>query len=250
MGPVTVYTEADWQEAELLDYRADFEAWREVLGLTTGPILELGCGVGRLARSLSPLSRSFLGIDLDPAMVTRFNEDLGMPGRRAVELGAEGAARLLSHPELDGSRFGLIMAPMLLIQTVDGAGGRRALLSSAARLLQPDGVLALSVNFELPPPDCAPTPLEPHRLGPTGPLMVEPREIRCLSEGVEIVKARTVAGRTERGELVTDFLHRLAPRQLDEELISANLARFLRLTVPGDPMNQGSTIVLARSAGA
>lgn len=250
MNPVDEYTEADWQEAELLDYRADVESWSEVISLTSGPILELGCGVGRLARSLPAPSRSFLGIDRDPTMVSRFNERLAGSGRRAFELEAEQATALLDTPELRGLRFGLIMAPMHLTQTVDGAEGRHALLSSAAKLLQSDGVLALSVNFELPPPDWAPIPLEPHRSGPAGSLMVEPREIRPLSRGVEIIKARTVAGRTEPGELVADFLHRLAPRKLDEELISANLARFLRLTVPGDPMSQGSAIVLVRSAGA
>ena len=243
------YTEADWQEAELLDYGADLDSWREIITLTTGPVLELGCGVGRLARALSIPSRSFVGIDRDPAMVTRFNEALATPNCRAFELAVERMDRLRAYSEVDGSLFGLIMAPMLLIQVVDGADSRSAVLSSASRMLQPDGVLALSVNFDLPDSDRSLAPVGQPAPPAPGSLVVEPRELRSQLEGVVIEKVRSVVGGTHQEEVVTDFLHRLSPTDLEKQLNRADLTPFIRFTVPGDRSSQGSSIVLARLSG-
>ena len=45
----------------------DLAYWREVAGDSTGPILEIGCGAGRILTTLGAAERQLIGVDLDVA---------------------------------------------------------------------------------------------------------------------------------------------------------------------------------------
>lgn len=246
--PMAVRTEADWQEIELLGHRSDLAAWQEVVDLSSGPILELGCGVGRIARDLSTRSRTYIGLDNDPTMVRRFNETTPDPTHHAVLLDAGFASDLRNVEGSISSGFGLILAPMLFLQAVGGESTRVRVLSSVATLLHDDGVFAMSVNFELPRTGGAAVSGDGSRHMVDGQPRVDPVTVRALSEGVEVVKARANGQTGKEPEVATDFLHRVTRQELHRELAGAALSVFTHLSVHGDGANQGSTILLARTS--
>ena len=97
-------------------------------------VLDVGCGIGRVAAALAPLVRSVQGIDVSPGMV------------------AQAQAR---HSDLANVRFavtsgtGLSNGPVDLILAVDSfpylvqAGVAEAHVAAAATLLRPGGALAI-----------------------------------------------------------------------------------------------------------
>lgn len=242
---MAVQTEADWQEIELLGHRCDLAPWQEVVDLSSGPILELGCGVGRVARNLSTRSRRYVGLDSDPTMVHRFNEMTPDSTHHAVHLDAEFATDLRGRGMLTSSGFGLILAPMLFLQVVGGEPTRARVLSSVAALLRHGGVFAMSVNFELPETSGRADTGEGN-FPEGGEPRVAPISVRVLPEGVEVVKVRATTASGTDPEVTTDFLHRITRPELTDELERVRLSPFAHLSVPGDVANQGSSIILAR----
>ena len=245
---MAVRTEADWQELELLGHRSDLAAWQEVVDLSSGAILELGCGVGRIARDLSTGSRTYIGLDNDPTMVRRFNETTPDSTHHAVHLDAEFASDLRKVEGSTSSGFGLILAPMLFLQVLGRESTRARVLSSVATLLHDDGVFAMSVNFDLPRTSGAAVSGDGSRPTVDGEPRVDPVTVRAFSEGVEVVKIRANGQTGNEPEVTTDFLHRVTRSQLNEELERVGLSAFAHLSVHGDGANQGSTILLARTS--
>jgi SAM-dependent methyltransferase len=45
----------------------DLAYWQKVAGASAGPILEIGCGAGRILTALGAAERQLIGLDLDPA---------------------------------------------------------------------------------------------------------------------------------------------------------------------------------------
>jgi SAM-dependent methyltransferase len=103
-------------------------------GSLNGPVLELGCGAGRLTRVLVSLGK-VLAVDISERMVEACRRNV--PAAE-VELGD--LRDLSAHP--DGA-FRAIVASNNLIDVL-GDDERKRVLAEWARLLSPDGVLIFS----------------------------------------------------------------------------------------------------------
>ena len=102
-------------------------------------VLDIGCGIGRIARAVASHVASVTGIDVSPAMIAEANQrcrDIGNVGFR-VCAGSDLA-------ELAGRRFGLIVAvdafPYLVAV---GADIPERHVADAAGLLDPGGALVI-----------------------------------------------------------------------------------------------------------
>ncbi|MEV0321700.1 class I SAM-dependent methyltransferase [Streptomyces sp. NPDC050658] len=113
----------------------DVERWcaaadaadRSALRRCTGPVLDIGCGPGRLVAALTALGHRTLGIDISEAAVAH-TRSLGGPALR----------RSVFEPLPDEGRWGTA----LLIDGNIGIGGDpAALLTRTAGLLAPGGLL-------------------------------------------------------------------------------------------------------------
>jgi SAM-dependent methyltransferase len=128
-----------WHDVENGAYEADLPLWRELALGAGGPVLEIGCGTGRVALDLGRHGHDVLGVDVEPVFVDALRE-------RAAERGVEASAEVGDVRELDVTgEFALIIVPMQTLQLLADADERRAALEGMRRHLAPRGVIALAV---------------------------------------------------------------------------------------------------------
>jgi SAM-dependent methyltransferase len=143
--------EAIWHDVECGAYDADLPLWEELAELQGGPVLELGCGTGRVSLHLARRSHEVIGLDVEPALLAA----LGERGRDLPVRTLEADAREFALEE----PASLVLAPTHLLQLLSDAEERARSLRCIAEALRPGGLLAASIIEEMPEPDGAPPPL-------------------------------------------------------------------------------------------
>lgn len=121
-------------------FRDDIELWLAFAGRTDRPVLEVGCGTGRIAVELAAHGHAVTGIDPSPAMLARAR-------RRADERGVtvrfiEGDARQI---RLEQDTYGLVVVPLDVFLYCRDGEEQRGLLGALAEALTFDGTLALDL---------------------------------------------------------------------------------------------------------
>ena len=127
--------------------RRDVPFWTRVAAAAGGPVLELGCGTGRIALPVGRSGTPVVGIDLSARMLVRARTRVRRArlGRR-VRL-VRGDIRHLPFPD---GHFALVMAPYGILQSLVGEADLRATLAAVAAALQPGGRLVLELVADLP----------------------------------------------------------------------------------------------------
>jgi SAM-dependent methyltransferase len=133
-----------WHDVECGGYEADLPLWKELAERSTGAVLELGCGTGRVALHLAELGHQVTGIDSDREVVAELRARAAEKDLAVVAEGAD-AAGFEVEP-----RFGLVIAPMQLIQLLPGDGARGQCLQRIAEHLLPDGIAAFAIVEDAP----------------------------------------------------------------------------------------------------
>ncbi|MEX1142360.1 MAG: class I SAM-dependent methyltransferase [Thermoleophilaceae bacterium] len=239
---MTAVDAAAWHDVECAAYAADVPLWRELAAESGGPVLDVGCGTGRVALDLAERGHEVTGVDADPVLVAALN---ARASERALPARAETAdARALA---LD-RRFPLAIAPMQVVQLLGGSSGRAAMLASVARHLDPGGLLAVALAdpFDAVPAGDARPPL-PDVLEVDGwVLSSTPVAVRDEPEAVAIDRVRQAvspAGELTE-ELATIVLDSCAPATLEHEAAAAGLRPAGRRQVPPTLDYVGSAVVL------
>jgi SAM-dependent methyltransferase len=143
--------EAIWHDVECGAYAADLPLWEELAERSGGPILELGCGTGRVALHLARRGHEVIGLDVEPAL-------LAVLGERGQDLPVRTLTADAREFELE-EPAALVLAPTHLLQLLPDAEERARSLRCIAEALRPGGLLAASIIEEMPEPDGAPPPL-------------------------------------------------------------------------------------------
>jgi SAM-dependent methyltransferase len=130
---------AIWHEVECGGYAADLEAWERLAAGAGGPLLELGCGTGRVALHLARRGHEVWAVDADPDLLAALAARAAEDRLRVHAVRADVRALAL------GRKFDLILAPMQLIQMLDGEASRGAALRRAADHLADAGRLAVAI---------------------------------------------------------------------------------------------------------
>jgi SAM-dependent methyltransferase len=236
-----VSAEVVWQDVECGAYTADLEAWEKLASECSGPVLELGCGTGRVALHLAECGHEVCAIDRDEVFLA------------AVEQRA--AARELpvcvvhAHAEaLDlGREFGLAIAAMQLIQMIGDETERAAALRSAAAHLRPGGRLAAAILDGVPlETEGSPAPLPDIREVDGSVYSSLPVEIAAEAERLELRRLRqavTPAGELDESEHI-EALWILEASRLEAEGRAAGLRPAGRIPVPAIDGYVGSVIVV------
>jgi len=128
-----------WHDVENGSYSADLPVWRELAAAAGGPVLDVGCGTGRVALDLAREGYHVLGVDIEPAFVAALRE-------RASNRGLEASAEVSDVLDLEvRGEFALVLMPMQTIQLLAGADERRAALEGMRESLAPRGLIAIAI---------------------------------------------------------------------------------------------------------
>jgi SAM-dependent methyltransferase len=242
-----------WHDVECGAYAADLPLWEELAGRGSGPVLELGCGTGRVALHLARRGHRVVGLDRDPELVEALASrasglDLSGVGQKSDAPGGPSVKAIVADArdfELEAP-VSLILAPTHLLQLLPEPAQRLECLRSVAAALEPGGMLAAAIIESMPEPDGAPPPLPDvrevdgwvysslaieaavapgeivvrrlrQRVAPDGSLSEEPNEVRIATFSAE---------------------------QLEAEAATCGLVPAGRREIPPTSMHEGSLVVL------
>ncbi|HEX6666569.1 MAG TPA: class I SAM-dependent methyltransferase [Solirubrobacterales bacterium] len=142
---------AIWHDVECGSYDADLPLWEELAQAADGPVLELGCGTGRVTLHLARRGHEVIGLDSDPELVAALRERTnGLP---VEAIAADARDFALDEP------VALVLAPMQFLQLLGDSEERLACLRCIAACLRPGGVVAVALVEEMPEPDGSAPPL-------------------------------------------------------------------------------------------
>ncbi len=233
---------AAWHDVECASYAADLALWRELAERRGGPVLDLGCGTGRVALDLAARGHAVTGVDADLELARVLAERAG-----ALELAVEAVAADIRSLDL-GARFPLAIAPMQVVQLLGGADGRRAMLASVFSHLERPGLLAVALAdpFEAVSAAEALPPL-PDVLESGGWVLSSiPVEVREEGDAVAIVRHRQAVspGGELTEEMGTITLDSVTPAGLEEEAAGFGYRVLESRSVAATRDYVGSTIVM------
>ncbi len=132
---------ADIYDKVYADLAHDIPFYLHHAAASDGPVLELGCGTGRVSLAMAEAGVDVVGIDISPRMLSRARakaSQRGLVPRVAFQAGDMRTLRL-------GRTFGLVVMPFRSLQLVTTPSDQRAVLATAAAHLAPGGTLALDV---------------------------------------------------------------------------------------------------------
>ena len=231
-----------WHDIECGAYRADLPLWRRLAAASSGPVLDVGSGTGRVALDLARAGHEVIALDRERELLDALTE-------RARDLPVQAVVADARSFSL-GRRFALVLAPMQTVQLLGGAEGRSEFLRCARAHLSPGGLLACALVGKL-------VAFEPADLLPLPDL----REI----DGT-VYASRPVAIRHENGRMVLERLREvvtpagqrsaernlvhldlLTPRQLIAEAGAHELAPRRTRRIAATDEHVASQVVLLRA---
>lgn len=140
----------DWENARTLG-RRDVPFWRRVARGADGPVLELGCGTGRISLPLAKAGVDLVGIDRSAEMLAR----LRARATRASD-GAQAHGRLwpvrgdIRSLPFGSGAFSMVLAPYGILQSLLRDRDLAATLDAVARVLGPGGTFGVDLVPDVP----------------------------------------------------------------------------------------------------
>ena len=146
----------DWENARTLG-RRDVPFWRNLALNAGGPVLELGCGTGRIALPLARAGAHVVGIDRSAAMLARARTRVRrskLSGRIDLIRGdirhLPFASGFIARKGIPSRGFPLVMAPYGVLQSLLRERDLAATLTSIHDVLEPGGTFGLELVADLP----------------------------------------------------------------------------------------------------
>lgn len=135
----------DWENARTLG-RRDIGFWTRVAERAGGPVLELGCGTGRISKPIAAAGVDLVGIDRSAEMLARLRTPARLKPSRSFAC-VRGDIRSL--PFADGT-FAAVIAPYGVLQSLTHARDLTVALESVSRVLRRGGLFGLDLVPDVP----------------------------------------------------------------------------------------------------
>ena len=139
----TLFPENFDQTTEFQGLAFDLQRYQELVTEQGGPVLELGCGTGRVAIPLAGLGFEVTGVDISQAMLTRF--------RRALDQQSKDVKQRITLIEQDvtrldlGNRFNIAIFAFNSLLCITDFQNQCAALRAVANHLNPRGKLLVDI---------------------------------------------------------------------------------------------------------
>jgi SAM-dependent methyltransferase len=142
----------DWENARTLG-RRDVPFWRDVARQVRGPVLELGCGTGRISLPLARAGIAVVGIDRSGPMLERAAKRLAAWRRRQPRR-AKNRLRLvrgdIRYLPFAPASFDAVLAPYGILQSLVRDKDLKATLDAVAGVLAPGGLFGVDLVPDVP----------------------------------------------------------------------------------------------------
>ena len=135
----------DLYDLEHAGFSDDVELYLRLAEVVGDPILELGCGTGRLLAPLAAAGHRITGIDRSRPMLDRARATLHMQTGNLESRVTLSEGSLIEAESAPGGPFGLVIFSLNGLMHVSTLAGQRAALASARRALDPRGMLVIDV---------------------------------------------------------------------------------------------------------
>ena len=148
----------DWENARTLGKR-DVPFWRNLARQAGGPVLELGCGTGRVSLPLARAGVRLIGIDRSEQMLARARTRTKRARLSAKVTLIRGDIRLLpfgqpkprrSPSSMGEGGFAMVMAPYGILQSLLREPDLADTLREVHRVLEPGGTFGIELVADLP----------------------------------------------------------------------------------------------------
>lgn len=142
----------DWENARTLG-RRDVPFWRNVAKQGRGPVLELGCGTGRISLPLARAGVRVVGIDRSGPMLDRAAARLKAQRKRD---GTRKKTRLrllrgdIRHLPFAPGSFRTVLAPYGILQSLIRDKDLNATLAAVAEVIEPGGLFGVDLVPDVP----------------------------------------------------------------------------------------------------
>jgi len=235
--------EAIWHDVECGAYGADLGLWEELATQADGPVLELGCGTGRVVLHLARRGFETVGLDRDPELIGALEQrSAGLPVRTVLA-----DAQRFSHDE----ELALVLAPTQMLQLLPDSESRLSCLRSVSAALRPGGRFAAAILEGMPEPDGAPPPLPDVR--EVDGWVYSSLAVEAAVGPGEIVVHRLRQTVSPSGEFAEEpnqvRITTFPASQLEAEAAEAGLAPVERRAIPATDIHVGSLVVVLERAG-
>jgi len=136
----------DWENARTMG-RKDVRFWQDFARREGGPLLELGCGTGRILIPVARTGVRVVGVDRsEPMLAYAGHRARRLPRARRPEM-VRADIRALPFPDRS---FSAVMAPYGILQSLTRERDLAATLAEAARVLKRGGALGIDLVPDLP----------------------------------------------------------------------------------------------------
>jgi SAM-dependent methyltransferase len=137
----------DWENRQTMS-RRDVRFWEDMARRVGGPVLELGCGTGRVSFPVARTGAQLVGVDRSDEMLARARTRLKRS--RATTRPSFVRADIRSLPFVAASRFALVMAPYGILQSLVDEDDLMATLGSVARVSRPGTRFGIDLVTDVP----------------------------------------------------------------------------------------------------
>lgn len=242
-----------WHDMECGCYRADLALWHELAAQSSGAILDVGAGTGRVALELASAGLDVTALELNPELLTALRN-------RSEGLEIKTVCADARSFTLERRDYGLCIVPMQTIQLLGGRDRRLAFLRRAHAHLQQGAILACAIVSDLEPFDCANGDLGPSaesaslgdtlytsratRVAETSNGVLIERERRILTAGSGAAEKPAAAPASERNLIELDNVEAAG---LEREAIEAGFNVEPAREIAPTAEHVGSVVVVLRA---
>jgi ubiquinone/menaquinone biosynthesis C-methylase UbiE len=139
----------DWENAQTLG-RRDVPFWRRVAAGADGPVLELGCGTGRVSRPLARAGVNLVGIDRSAPMLARARRQILRSSNPQILKSLKLVRGDIRALPFDTGAFSMVLAPYGILQSLIRPRDLTATLASVARVIARGGTFGIDLVPDVP----------------------------------------------------------------------------------------------------